>query len=74
MSVLSLHLLPDVDFEFPSLRPQSALTVFDEVLDDVLVSSLHCVMQQRAAIRVLQQEVRSLLVELLQLQNNAKGR
>lgn len=36
----------------------------DEVLDDVFAAGLHGVMQQRAAVSVLQQEVRPLLVEL----------
>lgn len=38
--------------------------VVDEVLDDVFAAGLHGVMQQRAAVFVLQQEVRPLLVEL----------
>lgn len=45
------------------------LTVVDEVLDDVFAAGLHGVMQQRAAVSVLQQEVLPLLVELLELHN-----
>lgn len=44
------------------------LTVFDEVLDDVFAAGLDGVMQQRAAVCVLQGQLRPLLVELRQLQ------
>lgn len=40
------------------------LTVVNEVLEDLLAARLHGVMQQRAASRVLQQDVCRLLVEL----------
>lgn len=44
--------------------PELTLTVVNEVLEDLLAARLHGVMQQRAAIRVLQQDVCRLLVEL----------
>lgn len=49
---------------------ESSLTVVDEVLEDLFAAGLHSVMQQRAAGRVLQQDVRRLLVELHQLHDN----
>ena len=52
----------------------ASLTVVDEVLDDLLASRQHGVMQQRSASVVLQQHVRPLLVELHQLHiNNNKN-
>lgn len=44
-----------------------SLTIVDEVLEDLFAASLHGVMKQSAAGRVLQQDVRRLLVELDQL-------
>lgn len=48
--------------------PELTLTVVNEVLEDLLAAHLHGVMQQRAASRVLQQDVCRLLVELHQLE------
>lgn len=44
--------------------PELALTVVNEVLKDLFAAGLYGVMQQRAASRVLQQNVGRLLVEL----------
>lgn len=52
--------------------PGGTLTVVNEVLEDLLAAGLHGVMQQRAARRVLQQDVGRLLVELPELEHKRR--
>lgn len=51
----------------------STLTVVNEVLEDLLAARLHGVVQQRAASRILQQDVLRLLVELHQLEHKGQS-
>lgn len=75
-AVLSICFHGDLPGSLGLIRSRTSnpvcLTVLNEVLDDVFAAGLDGVMQQRAAVCVLQLQVCPLLVELRQLQGNRR--